>query len=58
VLWKEVPCHTCFRDECPYENRCIKLIAPFEAITAADRILARANQGRAPERASLSLQSA
>lgn len=49
VLRKEVACHTCFLDHCPYDNRCIKLIASDEVIATADRMLARATG--APEAA-------
>jgi lipopolysaccharide heptosyltransferase II len=41
VLLKEVECHTCFLDACPYENKCIKAIAVDEVIAAAARVLAR-----------------
>ncbi|MGH7782135.1 MAG: glycosyltransferase family 9 protein [Candidatus Binataceae bacterium] len=39
VLRKWVPCHTCFLTECPYDNRCVKLITPAEALGAAVKLL-------------------
>ena len=40
VLRKWVPCHTCLLETCPYDNRCIKLVATDEVIAAADAKLA------------------
>ena len=40
VLSKEVECHTCFLDICPYDNKCIKAIGVDEVIGAAARLLA------------------
>ncbi len=41
VLLKDVECHTCFLDACPYDNKCIKAIGVDEVIAAAGRVLAR-----------------
>jgi lipopolysaccharide heptosyltransferase II len=41
VLLKDVECHTCFLDVCPYDNKCIKAIGVDEVIAAAGRLLAR-----------------
>jgi len=41
VLLKDVECHTCFLDACPYDNKCIKAIGVDEVIAAADRVLMR-----------------
>jgi ADP-heptose:LPS heptosyltransferase len=41
VLMKDVECHTCFLDACPYDNKCIKAIGVEEVIAAAGRVLAR-----------------
>ncbi|HLX04793.1 MAG TPA: glycosyltransferase family 9 protein, partial [Candidatus Binatus sp.] len=41
VLLKDVACHTCFLDACPYDNKCIKAIGVDEVIAAAERVLAR-----------------
>lgn len=43
VLWRAVPCHTCLLELCPYDNKCIKLIEVADAISAAERVLARAS---------------
>jgi heptosyltransferase-2 len=32
VLQRWVPCHTCFLDECPHDNRCMKAIETAEVI--------------------------
>jgi ADP-heptose:LPS heptosyltransferase len=47
VLWKQVPCHTCFLDDCPRDNECIKLIGVDEVITAIDQTLERLAKARA-----------
>ncbi len=39
VIRKWVPCHTCLLEVCPYDNRCIGLIAVDEVVSAADRLL-------------------
>lgn len=39
VLRKWVECHTCFLDECPYDNRCIRLIETDEVMALADHKL-------------------
>jgi ADP-heptose:LPS heptosyltransferase len=39
VLQKGVPCHTCFLEECPHDNLCVKLVRTSEVLEAA-RILA------------------
>jgi len=39
VLRKWVPCHTCFRTECPYDNRCINSVTAAEAAAAAASLL-------------------
>lgn len=39
VLRKWVRCHTCFRTECPYDNRCINSVTAAEAATAAASLL-------------------
>jgi lipopolysaccharide heptosyltransferase II len=41
VLMKDVECHTCFLDACPYDNKCIKAIGVDEVIAAAGRVLVR-----------------
>jgi ADP-heptose:LPS heptosyltransferase len=41
VLMKDVECHTCFLDACPFDNKCIKAIGVDEVIAAAGRVLAR-----------------
>jgi ADP-heptose:LPS heptosyltransferase len=41
VLLKDVECHTCLLDACPYDNKCIKAIAVDEVIAAAGRVLER-----------------
>lgn len=40
-LLKNVECHTCFLDACPFDNKCIKEIAVSDVIAAADRLLER-----------------
>jgi lipopolysaccharide heptosyltransferase II len=40
VLMKDVECHTCFLDACPYDNKCIKAIGVDEVIAATGRVLA------------------
>ena len=39
VIQKPVACHTCFLEECPYDNMCIKLIQVQDVIEAIDRKL-------------------
>lgn len=39
IIRKWVPCHTCLLEVCPYDNRCIGLIAVDEVVSAADRLL-------------------
>ncbi|MFZ0677688.1 glycosyltransferase family 9 protein [Candidatus Binatus sp.] len=41
VLLKDVECHTCFLDACPFDNKCIRAIGVDEVIAAAGRVLAR-----------------
>jgi ADP-heptose:LPS heptosyltransferase len=41
VLMKNVECHTCFLDTCPFDNKCIKAIGIDEVIAAAEWVLAR-----------------
>lgn len=41
VLRKPVPCHTCLKHECPYDNRCVKLITAADVVDAAVDILQR-----------------
>jgi len=41
VLMKDVECHTCFLDACPYDNKCIRAIGIAEVVAAASRVLAR-----------------
>jgi len=41
VLMKDVECHTCFLDVCPYDNKCIKAIGVDDVVAAAGRVLAR-----------------
>lgn len=41
VLLKNVECHTCFLDACPFDNKCIKAIGVDEVIAAAQRVVAR-----------------
>jgi ADP-heptose:LPS heptosyltransferase len=45
VLQKDVPCHTCFLEECPHDNLCVKLVETSEVLEAA-RILAGGQQAR------------
>jgi ADP-heptose:LPS heptosyltransferase len=48
VLRKNVECHTCYRQTCPYDNRCLKLIETKEVIAAVDeklRALSRSGGG-------------
>jgi len=39
VIQKPVSCHTCFLEECPYDNMCIKLIHVQDVIEVIDRKL-------------------
>ncbi len=39
VLRKSVPCHTCFVETCPYDNRCIGLVTADEVIAASGQFL-------------------
>ena len=41
VLMKDVDCHTCFLDACPYDNKCIKAIVADEVVAAVARVLER-----------------
>lgn len=34
ILQKRIPCHTCFLEECPYENKCMKAISVEEVCNA------------------------
>ena len=45
VLRKDVPCHTCYLEECPHNNLCVKLVETSEVLAAA-RILAGRRQAR------------
>ena len=36
VLRKWIDCHTCYRQTCPYDNRCVKLIDASEVIAVID----------------------
>ena len=45
VLQKDVPCHTCYLEECPHDNLCVKLVEVSEVLEAA-RILAGRQQPR------------
>jgi ADP-heptose:LPS heptosyltransferase len=49
VLMKNVECHTCFLDVCPYDNKCIKAIGVDEVIEAAARVLAHAANLKKPQ---------
>ena len=40
VVQKMVPCHTCLRDSCPYDNLCMKAIAVNDVLAPALEILA------------------
>ena len=46
VLMKDVACHTCFLDACPYDNKCIKAIGVDEVIAAAGRVFAGQNNSK------------
>ncbi|HUY27901.1 MAG TPA: glycosyltransferase family 9 protein [Candidatus Binataceae bacterium] len=46
TLRKWVPCHTCFLDRCPYDNRCVALVTAAEALAAATGILDSAADSR------------
>ncbi|MBV8362317.1 MAG: glycosyltransferase family 9 protein [Deltaproteobacteria bacterium] len=39
VLYKDIGCHTCFLDNCPYENRCLNMVSAPEVVGSADRLL-------------------
>jgi len=39
AIRKWVPCHSCFLELCPYDNRCVKLISAAEVAAAAERLL-------------------
>lgn len=41
VLRKPVSCHTCLKHECPYDNRCVKLITAADVVDAAVEVLQR-----------------
>lgn len=41
VIQKWVECHTCLRNQCPYDNRCITMIQTGEVIREASRLLSR-----------------
>jgi ADP-heptose:LPS heptosyltransferase len=43
VLHKEVECHTCFLDICPFDNRCIKMIDVGEVIEAVDQLVKKSS---------------
>jgi len=45
VLQKDVPCHTCYLDECPFDNHCVKLVETSEVLEAA-RVLGERRQAR------------
>jgi ADP-heptose:LPS heptosyltransferase len=34
VLQKDVPCHTCYLDECPHDNLCVKLVQVSDVLHA------------------------
>jgi lipopolysaccharide heptosyltransferase II len=57
VLRKWVACHTCLLDHCPYDNRCIGMVAAGEVIAAADAVIARASDRVAPRSPSLGYAS-
>lgn len=46
VIRKWVDCHTCFRDSCPYDDRCIRLIQTDEVVATVDRKIPEENLGR------------
>ena len=58
VLLKDVECHTCFLDVCPYDNKCIKAIGADEVIEAAARVLAHAANLKKPKGAAAGPQAA
>lgn len=41
VLQKDVPCHTCYLEECPHDNLCIKLVGTSEVLEAASILAGR-----------------
>jgi ADP-heptose:LPS heptosyltransferase len=49
VLEKEVACHTCYLEECPYDNLCVKQIQVSDVVAAAQEVSARARAGVRPE---------
>ncbi len=38
VLEKEVPCHTCYLEECPFDNLCIKQVQVAEVLAAVQSL--------------------
>ena len=46
VLQKDVPCHTCYLDECPHDNLCVKLVQTSEVLEAARILAERRNAPR------------
>jgi ADP-heptose:LPS heptosyltransferase len=51
VLQKDVPCHTCYLEECPRDNLCVKKVETSEVLAAA-RLLAERRPARWPSRES------
>lgn len=43
AIRKDVPCHTCLVDECPYDNHCMKLIDTTEVLVEAVASLQQAS---------------
>jgi ADP-heptose:LPS heptosyltransferase len=48
VVQKMVPCHTCLRESCPYDNLCMKAIAVEDVLAPAFDVLVTARAPRAP----------
>ncbi len=48
VIQKWVDCHSCMRNRCPHDNRCIRLIQTDEVIREASRLLAQTADERPP----------
>lgn len=49
VLEKEVACHTCYLEECPHDNLCVKQIQVSDVLAAAQEVAARARTRVRPE---------
>jgi len=43
VLERNVPCHTCYLDECPHDNLCVKLIQVSDVLDPSEVVCANRN---------------